>query len=241
MAALQESPEDAVVNLINLVNPNQISAETTHTNTEPQQNILTLLTKKTQPMEPTNNQQTSSSSSSSTSSSYPRLKKDQHRVDVTFGDANYRVPGLFTYVDRITIQNWERNWKQGLFITDIRIVKSIRTNQPPVCLSMKDLFRWFHFKVYSELLPVPNSLKRGRDDEQQQLVLEKSKYVKLISVLYFKKHCSHSFFHCLFFSLFFSLLFFVFFFVSEQHHHNRFLIHKHRRLFINATNSSTKK
>jgi hypothetical protein len=115
-----------------------------------------------------------SSSSSSTSFSDPKPKdEEQHRVGINFAGTIYRVPGLFTFVDKKIIQEWARKWQQGLFVsTDIRSVKSMPRNQPPLSLSMKDMCRWFHNNVYSE-----SSLLLGRVDGQQGK--EKPKYVKI--------------------------------------------------------------
>ena len=195
---LNQSPKDAVTNLINLktIAPNQSSAAS----------ITTKRQVSTIPAKPAKNKpqvnvvlhelkgllQTSfSSSSSSTSFSDPKPKhEEQHRVGINFAGTIYRVPGLFTFVDKKIIQEWARSWQQGLFVsTDIRTVRSIHRNQPTLSLSMKGLCRWLLHKVHSETPPLlHNSLKRGRVVDGQQMVLKKPKYVKKTKIIKQQNH-----------------------------------------------------
>ena len=177
-STLNESSEDTVINVINLKNisPNQSSAASinicTNTNNTTRQTTTAKNNPKPNGNLPKNKKQTSSSSSSSTCFSPGLHHAPLTRVDINFGGTNYKVPGFFTLVDKKTIQEWARNWKQGLLVTDIRSVKSMPRNQPPLALSMKDMCRWFHNNVYSE-----SPLLLGRVDGQQGK--EKPKYVKI--------------------------------------------------------------
>ena len=174
------SPEDAVINLINIgnsTNTKQPSDSISQSLSPASADVNVNGLQSTNVPDQTLSTSSSSSSSSALTSDKPHNNKNReekrYRVDIHLCGKNHKFPGHYSLVDKRIIHEWARKWKHNkttnMTTSDTRTVMCLRKNQQPQRWEQKDVFWWFHTKSTGSQQSMHNSLKRGPFDGQQMI------------------------------------------------------------------------